>query len=375
MNARPQWERCIRHRGADAETFIYDYFSQEDRRVLLIGGAGFDPRSHSVSKQLSAICNDRLRGVFIREERPNATDDLRAKADANDAEIRKTIPIVDIVAVDVFGMDNAPVGGRRATQKLHEIAQIDDVTDIVLDCSALSTGVMFPIARYCFAAVQDYGLEKNFHILVVDDPATDVAFESTSCGKVSPLHTFGGGLTLDQNDSAARLWLPQLGTGCHESLKLIFEDISPHAVCPIIPFPSENPRTGDALVEEYGHFFEAVSDPMAPTWNVDSRDIVYTHERSPLDLYLSVLRIADARERVFSQTGGSQLILSPLGSKAVGIGLLMAAIERDFAVVSVETIEYRMKDGVEFVEDRGELVHVWMHGEAYSFDHTQDATL
>ncbi|MEZ6131218.1 MAG: hypothetical protein R3C59_21295 [Planctomycetaceae bacterium] len=156
-------------------------------------------------------------------------------------------------------------------------------------------------------------------------------------------------------------------------LRLIFEDVKPHAVCPILPFPSANPRIGDDLIEEYGHLFEAISDPLTQTWNVDARDIVYTHERSPLDLYRSVLKIADARERVFAQVGGSQLILSPLGSKAVAIGLLMAAIERDFAVVSVETIEYRLGESERIFAGAGEMVHVWLHGEAYQFDGMQDA--
>lgn len=374
MNVRPRWERCIHHRGKDAQDFVDEYFGQDDRKVLLVGGAGFDPRSRSVPKHLSSVCGDRLSGLLIREERPNATGELRSRANANDAGIRKTIPSADIFPVEVFGIDNAPVGGRRATQMLHERMKLDEMTDVVLDCSALSSGVLFPIARYCFEATKKLGIEKNFHIMVVDDPETDAAIESTSCGKASPFHTFGGGLTLDRNDSAARLWLPQLGTGCHEILKLIFADVSPDAVCPIIPFPSTNPRVGDALIEEYGQLFEAVSDPMTPTWNVDARDIVYTHERSPLDLYRSVLRIADARERVFAQTGGSQLILSPLGSKAVAIGLLMAAIERDFAVVSVETIEYKLNGSDNAVAERGELVHVWMHGEAYQFDGKQEAT-
>ena len=368
MNTRPLWDRCIHNRGQDAIEFTQDYFAQNCRKVLLIGGAGFDPRSRLVAKRFSAVCGDRLSGLFIREERPNASTILRADADANDAEIRKMIPNVDIFSVDVFDIDNAPVGGRRATRMLHQRIDPSRISDVVLDCSALSVGVMFPIARYCFEATRKLGVQTNFHIMVVDDPETDASIESTSCGKASPLHTFGGGLTLDSNDSAARLWLPQLGWGRREVLKLIFEDVKPHAVCPIIPFPSANPRAGDSLIQEYGELFEAVIDPMTPTWNVDARDIVYTHERSPLDLYRSVLRIADARERVFSQTGGSQLILSPLGSKAVAIGLLMAAIEREFAVVSVETIEFRRLDTKREVESDGELVHVWMHGEAYQFD-------
>jgi len=242
------------------------------------------------------------------------------------------------------------------------------ISDVVLDCSALSVGVMFPLARYCLEAIRGFGSEKNFHLVVLDDPQTDSSIKATACGKAAPLHTFIGGLNLDSNNEAARLWLPQLGTGKREFLNLIHQDVGPHAVCPIIPFPSGNPRSGDGLIEEYGDLFEAAIDAMTPTWNVDSRDIVYAHEKSPLDLYRSILRIDDARKRVFAETGGSQVILSPLGSKAVGVGILLAALERDFAVVSVETIEYRFENGAEELTNNADLLHLWLHGEAYNVD-------
>lgn len=365
MTDRHLWDRCIHHRGTNANAFFDDYFKESQRRVLLIGGAGFDPRSLTVPVQLASKCGERVSGFFVREERPNAKKVLREQADRNDASIRELIPGVDIVFVDVFDIDNAPVGGRRATMKLHEQVDFDSITDVVLDCSALSVGVMFPIARYCLETIRKYGPKKNLHLVVQDDPEADSSIRATACGKVAPLHTFSGGLSLDSNKEAARLWLPQLGTGRREFLNLIYQDIRPHAVCPIIPFPSGNPRTGDGLIEEYGDLFEAVSDPMTPTWNVDSRDIVYTHERNPLDLYRSILRIDEARTRVFAETGGSQIILSPLGSKAVAVGILLAALERDFAVVSVETIEYGCGNGGEGLTDNADLVHLWLHGEAY----------
>lgn len=365
MNGKPLWEPCVQHRGIEALEFSKEYFSQEDRRVLLIGGAGFDPRSLFVSEQLSGICGERLSGLFIREQRPNASTELHSIADQNDEKIRGLIDSVEIFPVQVFGIDNAPIGGMRATQLLHERVKLCGYTDLILDGSALSTGLMFPLARYCLEASRKCGTDFNFHLMVVDDPATDASIRSTSCGKASALHTFGGGLTLDKLNDAAKLWLPQLGTGRREFLNLIYQEVQPHAVCPILPFPSSTPRTGDDLIEEYGDLFDSLSDPMTVAWNVDSRDIVYAHEKNPLDLYRAVLRIADARHRVFAHSGGSQLILSPLGSKAVAIGLLLAALERGFAVVSVETIEYHINGAHNPTIESAELVHLWLHGQAY----------
>ncbi len=365
MTGKPFWEPCIQHRGEAAVQFSNDYFNQKDRKILLIGGAGFDPRSQFVSELFSNVCSDRVMGLFIREERPNASPSLHSLATENDVTIRRLIPAAEIFSVPVFDIDNAPIGGTSATKLIHERMNLAGVTDLVLDCSALSTGLLFPIARYCLQASQRAGTAFNFHLMVLDDPETDASIRSTSCGKASALHTFAGGLTLDKNSDSAKLWLPQLGTGRREFLNLIYQEVKPHAVCPILPFPSTNPRTSDNLIEEYGDLFDSLTDPMTVAWNVDSRDIVYAHEKNPLDLYRAVLRIADARHRVFSQTGGSQLVLSPLGSKAVAIGLLLAALERGFAVVSAETIEYHIVERSNPKSDSAELVHLWLHGQAY----------
>jgi len=366
MINKPLWDECIHHRGLSAEQFVEEFFAPNNRKVMLVGGAGFDTRSHFVAESIAAVCGDRVTGIFIREERPNPSKTLIELAEKNVAAIEKLVENITILPVDVFGSDGAPVGGRRATKELSENMDLNGITDLILDCSALSVGLMFPIARYCHEAAKNIGKEVNFHIFVLDDPSTDSAIQSTSCGKVAPLHTFGGKLNLDSRTDAAKLWLPQLGAGRREVLNLIFQDISACGMSNSTVSLS-NPRTGDKLMEEYGDLFETITDPMTPTWHVDSRDLVYAHEKNPLDLYRSVLIIDDARTRVFSETGGSQLILSPLGSKAVALGLLMAALERSFAVVSVESIDYHIDPNAGGLTQNkaAELVHIWMHGQAY----------
>jgi len=60
-------------------------------------------------------------------------------------------------------------------------------------------------------------------------------------------------------------------------------------------------------------------------------------------------------------------VLSPLGSKLLSMGALLAALEREFPVVYVEAIAYK----VDFAllekrrQERGSLVHLWLQGEAY----------
>lgn len=182
------------------------------------------------------------------------------------------------------------------------------------------------------------------YLMAVDEPATDDEIYPTACDIVEAIHGFKGGLNLFDSAKAAKLWLPQLIKGRRAVLERIHSYVRPHDVCPILPFPSIHPRIADGLIEHYSVEFES-------TWEVDPRNIIYADVKKPLDLYRTILRIADARKRVFAETGGSLIVLSPIGSKIPAIGALMAAIERDFPIAHVEAIAYT----VDFKRIRNEL--------------------
>ena len=165
-----------------------------------------------------------------------------------------------------------------------------------------------------------------------------------------------GGSTLDGLAAAAKLWLPQLAAGRRSALGRLYDFVAPHDTCPILPFPASNPRLGDALAEEYIVELES-------TWAVDTRNIVYADESDPLDLYRTILRLDDRRKPVFAGAGGSLLVLSPLGSKVMALGALMAALERDLPVAHLEPIGYTLQASVP--DGASSLVHIWLEGDVY----------
>ena len=127
------------------------------------------------------------------------------------------------------------------------------------------------------------------------------------------------------------------------------------------------------LAEEY-------QDELRGIWDVDLRNIIYADEEDPLDVYRTLLEVDDAREPVFRSVGGSLSILSPVGSKVVAMGVLMAAVERDFPVVYVEALGFSVGQTAlaNWSMDRGRLAHVWLSGDAYpphSSDRSPDATI
>ena len=151
--------------------------------------------------------------------------------------------------------------------------------------------------------------------------------------------------------------------GRRVALDRLHRSINPAEVCPVLPFPSSQPRLGDALVEEY-------REELISAWEVDLRNCVYAAENDPLDLYRTALRLNQARQRIFAEAGGSLLVLSPTGTKLLSIGALLAALECDIPVVLPESVAYEVRDAAAFYASRTSeetlrLVHVWLHAERW----------
>jgi hypothetical protein len=125
-----------------------------------------------------------------------------------------------------------------------------------------------------------------------------------------------------------------------------------------LPFPASNPRLGDELAADFIAEFENA-------WSVDARNIVYAAEDDPLDLYRTILSLDDLRRPVFEDFGGSLLVLSPVGSKTMALGALLAALERDLPVAYLEAIGYNFSNAQPAERQPPFLIHIWLEGEAY----------
>lgn len=357
----PRWGRCIEHRNNNVAEFAMEFFADPSRKFLLIGGAGFDPRSLTVASLVSGIAPGRVDGLFIREHRPDPPRKLLESADENVRKLQEMMPRLRVEDIDVFASDGAVVLGRRVIECIGAIA-LREYTDVIIDFSALSIGSSFPASRFLLQnlEVQNIGEQPiNLHAMVTASPATDDRIIPSPSTAVQPVHGFQGRLGLHETARAARLWMPQLRFGQRAILDQIFNALQPDDVVPVLPFPAHDPRLGDRLIEHYQPEFDN-------RWNVDARSIVYSDERSPLDFYRTALRIDDGRYPVFASTGGNLLVVSPIGSKVLALGAMMAAAERDLPVFYVEALSYAADlDTHDFNYTYGDLVHIWLLGEAY----------
>ena len=356
MRCGRRWDPCIAHRGDQVEGFLVHYFGRRDREILLVAGAGFDPRARTVALRLSDAAV-RMRTLLVKEERPDPTPQQSDQAGATTTDLLASLVDTRVETIQVFGSDGAVVGGRRIINVLSR-ESFEGLTDVVVDISALSVGISFPIIRYFVERCGRRGDSANLHVFVAHNPRLDADIRSIPCDAPGYVHGFKGGSTLSDRIHAARLWLPQLARGRRGALRRLYDFVAPHDTCPVLPFPASDPRLGDALAEEYLTELES-------TWEVDTRNIVYANEDDPLDLYRTILRLADLRRPVFAETGGSMLVLSPLGSKVMALGALMAALERNLPVAHLEALGYEVDATMPATTEGSELIHIWLEGDAY----------
>jgi hypothetical protein len=354
-----RWDSAVGFRGEEFLTFGEHYFGTDTRRVVLIAGAGFDPRAPRLAEHLARWAPGRVSAVFVREERPIPDSLLRALADDHAARIRAAIPNLIEPTLTIFDpTDLAVVGGRQAANLVRAIPLVG-TTDVVVDLSAMSVGTSFPLVRALLELAAEHGF--NLHATVVADAALDATIVPQPAETATTIHGFRGELGLDRRADAAKLWLPQLAFGRRELLDRVHAELGPHDTCPILPFPAHDPRAGDQLIDEYLPL-------LTGAWDVDPRNMIYAAEDDPLDVYRTILELDDARRPVFDGDGGSLCVLSPAGSKVLGLGALMAATERDFPILHVEAVGF-IADATalrEYTEARGSFAHVWLAGEPYT---------
>lgn len=356
---REHWDNCITHFDDAVSEFVRSYFAEKGRKCLLFGAAGFDPRAQSVPDLLAKTLGNRLSAIFIREERGQPDPDLLAKANANEAALREIVTDARVERIEVFADDGAAVGGSRIAALLNSISIDDDVTDVVLDLSALSIGIGFPAAKMLLADCEET-VTRAFHLLIMSNPELDDRILSEPDDIAMTIKGFSGTEHLDDHLEIARIWLPQLAEGRKRALTGIGAAVSEcYKICPVLPFPARDPRRADNLIDEY-------QNELANEWQVDPRDFVYVSEWNPLDSYRSISLLKQRYDRTVEGIYFPHMVLSPVGSKVVAAGALMAAIKHDLTVQYIETVQYKLSgDQSQGVASSDQMVHVLLSGPVY----------
>jgi len=357
-----------------------DYFLEEDFaafwreraknpevKVLAILGLGFDPRSLVTLKMLAASgLGDRLGYIALQllgraalGDAGLATEELstanRVELDALTGCRREAV--YDVETHDSEGHN---VAGRKTLAAMAKAAAtLKSYTDIVVDISGMPRGAFFPLIAYLLRLV-DSGHFKNLHVAVVEDPVLDAKISGREYGPADFVHTFR------LKGTNKLVWLPVVGAYESARLEKVHNKLKGGCIeiCPILPFPAPSLRRVDDIVINH-------SELLFEGFLVTPENLLLCDERTPFDVYRKVLEVEEYYRKQLAAVqgiGAITTVLSPLSSKTLSLGLLLAAVERALPVCHVEPGTYQVE-----LDESGKLegdvsrrpTEVWLAGEPY----------
>lgn len=232
---------------------------------------------------------------------------------------------------------------------------------IIIGVSAMPTAVHFALLSAVLQYMPQQEAVVNVQVVVCENPDHDNAIKNVGTALADTVGGFINDLDLENRSRQITIWAPVLGSGDKVALELVHQRLEPREICPVLPFPSIDPRLGDNLVLEYRQLlFEEMG--------VEPRNIIYAHERNPFDLYRTLSRLNGRyRDALEAPLGTVKVVVSSHTTKLMSLGVLLAAHEHKLPVVSVPPSGYSLAAGHDFSSNahKNHLVCLWLDGSPY----------
>lgn len=351
-----RWKDYVYARNTEESADLFRASTLEQSTVLICG-AGFDPRSADTADLLASLPVQNLTVIAIRPEvdgqHPNAT----SEAVTNMSTLQTLFP-ADITVLDPMKSSDLTTQAALLTRRLVEQHDLLNFSTIIVDLSGLPSPTSFAIIHLilqqsCLPTGTSNAFVGNLLVTVSDDPEIDENIRATGLEAPTVMNSFG---RLPSDDATA-IWVPVLGPGSQEEVKSLADFLGADEICPVLPFPAANERTGDNLILEHR---EVVGG-----FDFDYRNFLYASESNPFDLYRQLMRLATRYRAALAPLGEPSMIVSEHTSKLLSLGVLLAAHEAQYVVAHVRPTSYSFDGNVR--PDREPRIHTaWLTGAPYA---------
>lgn len=330
--------------------------AEAERRVLLICGGGFDPRTLEAPRSIAEM---KLSGLTVVALQPSAVgqhDDAVLSAASNVSQLRAWFG-------DRFSLIKAPAvaevnsAGTILSRDLVRRFGVFDYDTVIVDMSGLPSTISFSVIHLFLqhsTAAGEVQYRGNLLAVVAEDAETDERIVRSELGRASVLNA----LTRLPTSRAPVIWMPVLGERSGDQLEKIRAMLEPEEVCPVVPFPSSLARRADNLVVEHGDFlFEQLQ--------FEPRNVLHASEFNPFDLYRQMVMLARRYRSALGPLGEPTIATSEHGSKLMSLGVLLASHEERIVVAQVDTLGYRF-ESAEVASNRAPVMYAaWLTGSPY----------
>lgn len=371
------WDPYNLYRSEQFRGFWRNHLDTHGRRLLFIVGAGFDPRVIEPAKEIIACAPDVARRCLaIDMSEGYGTDKTASELGAQNREGLQalfpgdTLEVRALITTDADGIRDV---SRSAAVLFADFETwIGDYTDIIVDISALPRLVYLTVLNTLLThlvkpdAEAPLGSSINLHVVYAESATIDSAITKFEIETdLAPIQSLA--IRLDEEASLGWpiVWFPVLAEDVLEHLTRIGERTNPDEICPVLPVQSADARRGDDIINTLGEF-------LFDRYDVDIRDMLRATEWNPFQLYRSLMHTMARYEESLKLFGGARFVLSPLSSKGLSIGCLLAAFEkratgnRAAVRVGMAHVESRRYGAGQLPKDtKCQLISAWITGECY----------
>ena len=371
--AQMRWDPYHLFTGHKFDLFWREHLRARDRKLLIVLGRGFDVRALEATKRIVAA---------------GAAPDVWLLGFDNglqDSELRTAMTQQNVVDLEALcGADRIStldiriggpaVGNATSTSTQRAIMQagnIDAYDDVVVDISAMPRMVaLTTIAKliYDLDKIEHNtgGRSINLHVTTSESVSADLKAQQhgTLSEEVTTVVGFSGHLPAQGTEHVPRVWFPVLGENQTDRLIKIQDKLNPDEICPVIPFPSREPRRGDEIIEQHRQV-------LFDDFQAEPRNILRASEYNPFEAYKQLFAAMDRYRRALKELGGCKAFVSPVSSKLLSVGALLACYDHLYGTIAgsrlmvgipyVETAVYG--DPVVDDEIQTELYAMWIRGE------------
>ncbi|MEW2922989.1 hypothetical protein AB1A65_16070 [Muricauda sp. ANG21] len=372
-----RWSPNVLIKDDAVDSFWKEHFREEGRRLLFVLGKGFDVRMNfALSRLLDSCPGINLECLLIEFDEGAGSSSLNYNSFVTDniTEYEKimqgrTTHLKKIKMKNKSGKRGRIVGDRNAADLIKSHSEIEDFTDIIVDISSLPRGLYFSLIGKILKLVdQKQEDQQNLFLTVAENVKIDSLIQENEIEEdLTYLHGFGGQIELEAEKEQPLIWFPILGEEkiAHISKgadKIMEDKARLYEICPVLPFPSKDPRRSDALLIEYHKL-------LFDSLDIEPQNIMYTTERDPFQTYIQLSdAIANYRESL-NVLNGCKIALSTFSSKLISIGTLLVAYEKSefVGILNVNSGGYDILDEskIKNLKQESELFVTWLTGSPY----------
>ena len=357
-----RWSSYVYLEKDDVLTFAADYFAKRQSTLLFVMGCGFDPRMNNVLEKI--ISQDRFNQIeCILIDFPSLESLPEDKLyKANKVKFDELCSKRNISVREV--RDNHPKDiEKRIMGILKQLREIDysEISDIIIDVSAMPRAIYFNVCKFFYKQCVDN--TKNLFFTASENVEIDKRIIDISGDEIHPMHGFGINNMLESNLDKRSVLIPLLGQNHAVELGKIYDNFKPVDVCPILPFPSMNPRRSEDILITHMDFFKRIEI-------AEPQNFTYADERNPFELYSIICDLVNNYKKTLKPITTCVCFgIAALTSKLMSLGALLCGLENssEISFYTSSPVAYHVKDqeGIMKINSQSDVFLMWITGEAY----------